>query len=58
MGKLDPYRVITVRLRESDIARLDELADGRGRPAAVEQMIAVAELFTSNYIWEKREGKK
>lgn len=51
MGKLDPYRVITVRLKESTIARLDEIADGRGRPAAVEQMVSIVESMR-DYKWE------
>lgn len=45
MGKLDPYRVITVRLKESRIRELDELADGRGRPEAVCRMLDIVKDF-------------
>lgn len=45
---------ITLRLSEIDLALMDKLADGRGRPALVARML---ELSTEKDLWTRR-GKK
>lgn len=54
MKKGDRSVQITLRLSEIDLALMDKLADGRGRPALVARML---ELSTEKDLWTRR-GKK